>query len=172
LAHLLGQVYEPIELAECSGELATLEFARKQAAHFLPGQRIALTGDLGAGKTTWVRGLAETLGLHHRVHSPTYALIHSYGDPPRLHHLDLYRLAPGTDWNELGLEDLFDTEALTCVEWPERLPEGTRFQHWVDIQYVRQPHGSEKSLAEMSPHQEQTETRLIRWLRPLEVARA
>jgi len=82
---------------------------------------VFLRGDLGAGKTTLVRGLLRALGHLGSVRSPTYTLIEPYevGDQ-RIHHLDLYRLGDPEELEYLGLRDLLDGEGLVLVEWPER----------------------------------------------------
>lgn len=80
---------------------------------------IALHGDLAAGKTALVRGLARALGFEGAVNSPTFTLINQYGDAPPLYHLDLYRLDSLDELAELGIEDLFD-QGLCAIEWAER----------------------------------------------------
>jgi tRNA threonylcarbamoyladenosine biosynthesis protein TsaE len=85
------------------------------------GESLLLTGDLGAGKTTLVRGLARGLGVAFGVKSPTFAILLSYPGRLTLHHVDLYRLADARDVEELGLDDLFSSETVTVVEWGERL---------------------------------------------------
>lgn len=85
------------------------------------GEVLLLTGDLGAGKTTLVRGLARGLGVAFGVKSPTFAILLSYPGRRMLHHLDLYRLSDPRDLEELGLDDLFASESVTVVEWGERL---------------------------------------------------
>lgn len=88
-----------------------------------PGDLILLYGELGAGKTTLVRGLARGAGCRGRVSSPSFALAHRYrGRRLTVHHLDLYRLAPGGD-AELGLDELLaDPKGAVVVEWPQVLP--------------------------------------------------
>jgi tRNA threonylcarbamoyladenosine biosynthesis protein TsaE len=86
------------------------------------GWVLALTGDLGAGKTQLVRGVARGLGITARVHSPTFALLHSYeGGRLTLHHLDLFRLEHAAAVHQAGLDSyLYPEEAVAVVEWAER----------------------------------------------------
>ena len=86
-----------------------------------PGDVVVLTGDLGAGKTTFVRGLARGLGVTIGVKSPSFAIHLRYPGRIALHHLDLYRLREANDLAELGLEDVLEQEGVTAVEWGERL---------------------------------------------------
>ena len=86
-----------------------------------PGDVVVLTGDLGAGKTTFVRGLARGLGVTIGVKSPSFAIHLRYPGRTPLHHLDLYRLNDVRDLGELGLEDVLEQEGVAAVEWGERL---------------------------------------------------
>ena len=86
---------------------------------------VLLIGQLGAGKTTLAKGIVKGLGAAapEEVSSPTFTLIHEYGAGSRVYHVDLYRLdAPG-EVATLGLEDLFEREAVVLIEWGERFPE-------------------------------------------------
>ncbi len=85
------------------------------------GWVIGLSGDLGAGKTQLVKGLARGLGVTERVHSPTFALVNQYtsGRLP-LFHLDLYRLDTAEQIRSAGLEDFLSPNGVTVVEWVER----------------------------------------------------
>lgn len=95
------------------------------------GTVIALRGDLGAGKTCFVRGLAAGLGFNGSVHSPTFTLINEYRGPRTLYHLDLYRLAGPDDAWEIGIDQYLPGEGITAIEWAERisslLPDHTVF---------------------------------------------
>jgi tRNA threonylcarbamoyladenosine biosynthesis protein TsaE len=91
------------------------------AADLSPGDVLLLTGDLGAGKTAFVRGVAAGLGIDPgEVSSPTFTLIQEYrGGRLTLHHIDLYRLTP-REVDDLGLDELVDGGGVVAVEWPER----------------------------------------------------
>lgn len=97
--------------------------AGRAIARALPEQAIViLTGDLGAGKTTLAKGIAaERAGVStEEVSSPTFPLIHEYGDPVAVCHADLYRLETDAEVLGLGLEEYFDAPILTLIEWGER----------------------------------------------------
>ena len=82
---------------------------------------IHLCGQLGAGKTTLVRGLARTLGIEGPIKSPTYTLVEPYESPAaKLYHFDLYRLGDGEELEYLGARDAFAEAAVCVIEWPER----------------------------------------------------
>ena len=102
---------------------ATRRLGRAIAARAKPGDLICLRGDLGAGKTTFVQGLAEGLAVTDPVTSPSFTLVHEHQGRLKLYHLDLYRLGPG-DLGDIGIEELLDGEAVVAVEWAERMPPG------------------------------------------------
>src|SRR5258706_9845571 len=103
-------------------EHATQEVAREMAAALRPGDVLLLSGDLGAGKTTFVRGLAEGLGVDpDDVSSPTFTLVHEYrGGRLTLYHADLYRLERAST-DDLGLEEIGVQDGVLAIEWPDRL---------------------------------------------------
>jgi tRNA threonylcarbamoyladenosine biosynthesis protein TsaE len=86
---------------------------------------VLLIGELGAGKTTLAKGIVKGLGAAQpeEVSSPTFTLIHEYGVPPAVYHIDLYRLDSARDAGTLGLDELFDSSAVVLIEWGERFPE-------------------------------------------------
>ena len=103
-------------------EAETAEEARRIAAGFGGGEVVLLTGELGAGKTAFVRGLARGLGADaDEVASPTFVLLTAYPGRLTLHHADLYRLRGDGDERELGLEELPGPNGVLAVEWAERL---------------------------------------------------
>lgn len=101
-----------------------LALAGALAAHVRSGEVVAVSGELGAGKTTFVRGLAASLVGGDAVTSPTFTFRHRYGAPGStiIEHLDLYRIEDEAELPELGLEEAFDPAVITVVEWPERAP--------------------------------------------------
>jgi len=104
-----------------ASEDSMLGLGPELAARFGRGGRVYLSGDLGMGKTTLVRGILRAMGFSGRVKSPSYGLVESYDFPNlTVHHLDLYRLSHGEELAFLGLEDLMNGNALVLIEWPEK----------------------------------------------------
>jgi tRNA threonylcarbamoyladenosine biosynthesis protein TsaE len=102
-------------------ENATLALGAALAARLEPGLLIALRGELGAGKTTLVRGLLRALGYAGRVKSPTYTLVEVYElSRLSLYHFDFYRFHDPSEWIDAGFRDMFSGQGICLVEWPER----------------------------------------------------
>lgn len=96
----------------------TANLARKLAEKLQPGDVITLNGDLGAGKTTFTKGLARGMGIKRNVNSPTFTIIKEYAGRLPLFHMDVYRLDGEED---LGFDEYFDSEGVTVIEWAERI---------------------------------------------------
>jgi tRNA threonylcarbamoyladenosine biosynthesis protein TsaE len=102
-------------------EAATLALGAALATHAGKGLVLYLHGDLGAGKTTLVRGLLRALGYAGRVKSPTYTLLEPYViSGLHLYHFDFYRFKDKTEWVSSGFREYFNPDSLCIVEWPER----------------------------------------------------
>lgn len=102
-------------------EAATLALGAALAAGALPGRVLFLSGELGAGKTTLVRGLLRALGWSGRVKSPTYALVELYPvSRLNLYHFDFYRFRDHEEWVSSGFREHFNPASVCIVEWPER----------------------------------------------------
>lgn len=128
----------PVQLAD---EAATAALGVRIARILVPGDVLALSGDLGAGKTTLARAILGELGLAGEAPSPSYALVIPYAPPETriaIAHVDLYRLESPEAAEELGLDELRDDGAL-IIEWPERLGE----RLWGDALKLRLDRDSE-----------------------------
>ena len=103
-------------------EAATAAVGRALGETLQPGTVVRISGPLGAGKTAFVRGLADGLGCDpSAVSSPTFTIVQEYAGRVRLQHVDLYRLAPA-EARDLALEDLLE-DAVMAIEWPDRWPD-------------------------------------------------
>ena len=108
-----------------NSEEETIALGERLARELPRRATVLLIGNLGAGKTTLAKGLVKGLGAAHpeEVSSPTFTLIHEYGSPTVVYHVDLYRLDSAGEVATLGLDELFDRDALVLIEWGERFPE-------------------------------------------------
>jgi len=104
-------------------EEETIALGEKLAAELPPAAVVLLIGQLGAGKTTLAKGIVKGLGAASPddVSSPTFTLIHEYS--PSVYHIDLYRLDTPAQAATLGLDEIFDRDAVVLIEWGERFPE-------------------------------------------------
>src|SRR5215471_18436585 len=123
----------------------TVQRGRELARELRPGTLVLLRGDLGAGKTTLIKGIAE--GFHaaaaEDVTSPTFTLIHEYRSPEvTLYHIDLYRIDPQRELDTLALDDLRDPQSILLIEWGEKFE---RFRTEKDAEVVIEHMGGDPS---------------------------
>lgn len=105
-------------------EAATLAFGESLGPRLPRGALVFLRGDLGAGKTTLVRGILRGLGHRGSVKSPTYTLLEPYNFNSKVvYHFDFYRIADSQELDFIGIDELMESDALKLVEWPERVEE-------------------------------------------------
>jgi tRNA threonylcarbamoyladenosine biosynthesis protein TsaE len=99
----------------------TLRLAENMAGYLCPGMNLYLKGELGAGKTTFVRGLLRGLSYQDKVKSPTYTLVEPYSfDKFTIYHFDLYRFKDEIEWDDAGFREYFNNSSICLVEWPEK----------------------------------------------------
>lgn len=117
----------------------TLQFSKELAQKLQPGDVITLEGDLGAGKTTFTKGLAVGLDINKNVSSPTFTIIKEYNGRLPLYHMDVYRLEDSDE--DLGFDEYFEGQGVTVVEWAhlieDQLPE--------ELLQINITHGEENS---------------------------
>jgi tRNA threonylcarbamoyladenosine biosynthesis protein TsaE len=102
-------------------EAATLALGADLAAGLAPGMVIFLSGELGAGKTTLVRGMLRALGITERIKSPTFSLLELYTvSSLYLYHFDFYRFKHPDEWVDAGFREYFNAASVCLVEWPEK----------------------------------------------------
>ena len=117
---------------DISDELMTTNLAAQFARLLSAPLVLGFSGDLGAGKTTFIRAMLQALGIRGAIKSPTYSLVESYLiRDMQIHHFDLYRIQEDTELEYIGFRDYFTTEAVCCIEWPERMRSDVDF---IDIQ--------------------------------------
>lgn len=103
-----------------TGESDTVRAGSELARKLRPGAVVALYGGLGAGKTAFVRGMAEGLGVSGQVSSPTFTVVNEYPGAVPLFHFDLYRLSCADELYDIGWDDYLDRGGICAVEWSER----------------------------------------------------
>lgn len=132
-------------------EAATLHAAEVLATQLKPGQVIYLHGDLGAGKTTLVRGILHALGHVGKVKSPTYTIVEPYNLPiASCYHFDLYRFQDAEEWEAAGFRDYFNSNSICLVEWPERAEQVLPHAD-IEIQFDILPHGRVLHISSQHP---------------------
>jgi len=124
-------------IVDTEGEEETEALGEQLASCLAPGDILALYGELGAGKTCLVRGIARGLGIEEgSVASPSFTLINEYPGRVPLVHLDGYRLDSAEAFEELGLEDYFEGEGVLAIEWAEKVPDLPEERIDIVIQWV------------------------------------
>ncbi|MGL4233461.1 MAG: tRNA (adenosine(37)-N6)-threonylcarbamoyltransferase complex ATPase subunit type 1 TsaE [Casimicrobium sp.] len=135
-------VETPTYLAD---EAATLEYAAGFATELQCPCSIALHGELGAGKTTFVRGVLRALGVTGAIKSPTYALVETYDTPlGEVHHIDAYRIENRSDFEARGGMEYFSEPSIRFVEWPERIEDFVAFDVHVRFAFEDQGEGARR----------------------------
>jgi tRNA threonylcarbamoyladenosine biosynthesis protein TsaE len=116
----------------------------------IPGDVIALAGELGSGKTTLVRGLAQGMGFSgEEVASPSFTLVNEYDGPLPLFHIDLYRLRDAGELREIGYEEYVSEAGVAVIEWADRVLDAIPNESlWITLRY----HSTEQREIEMQPH--------------------
>lgn len=114
----------------------TIAIGKELATSLQPGDVLALSGDLGAGKTTFVKGLALGLDIEEPIQSPTYVYLNEYQGRIPLFHFDLYRLKGVEDFINLGFDEFMSRGGVCAIEWPERIPGSFLENAWrLDFSY-------------------------------------
>ena len=143
-------------MIDLSALTMTAQFAEAICHSAMPGDNLILTGDLGAGKTTLTKGIAQGLGITQMIKSPTYTIIREYsqGRIP-LYHMDIYRVAAsGAD---LGLDEYFEGDGLSVVEWGNLLEEALP-EDYLELILEKSDTDLEKRYVKLISYGEQSET--------------
>ncbi|MCX7773316.1 MAG: tRNA (adenosine(37)-N6)-threonylcarbamoyltransferase complex ATPase subunit type 1 TsaE [Clostridia bacterium] len=106
-----------------ASEKETTELGQRLGEQLFPGAVISLEGDLGTGKTAITKGIAKGLGVFDMITSPTFTLVNTYSGRITLHHFDVYRVDDPDELYAIGWEEYFTDDAVTIVEWGDRIPE-------------------------------------------------
>ena len=128
----------------------TTDLGRQLAAELKPGSVVLLRGDLGAGKTTMVKGIAEGFkaAKADAVTSPTFTLIHEYRGPEvTLYHIDLYRIDTQRELDTLALDDLMEPNTILLIEWGEKFE---RFRKERDVEIAIEQKGGDERVIQVS----------------------
>ncbi len=140
----------------------TKTIAGKLGSFLEKGDILSLTGDLGAGKTCFVQGLARALDLDLNITSPTFTLIKEYSGHLPLYHFDAYRLSSPQELIELGYEEYFFNSGVTVVEWGDRV--ASLFpQDFLEIEFHRLDGNNRRLL--IKPHNNKWKVKVERWIK-------
>lgn len=127
-----------MEVLTCRNEEQTMSFARKIGEGISAGDMICLKGELGAGKTHFVKGFVQAFGIDpDSVSSPTFSIINEYHGSVPVYHFDFYRIERPEEALEIGAEEYFYGDGVSIIEWPERiesiLPGNVK---WIEIKTI------------------------------------
>lgn len=115
-------------------ELACEQMAARMAACLVSPLVLTFSGEIGAGKTTFIRAMLRCLGVRSAIKSPTFSLVESYqSELLQIHHFDLYRIHDETELDYIGFRDYFTDNAICCIEWPER---AVSYRGFVDVGFT------------------------------------
>jgi tRNA threonylcarbamoyladenosine biosynthesis protein TsaE len=120
-----------------NSESETAALGEKLGAALKSGDVVALYGDLGSGKTAFVRGVARGMGIMARVYSPTFTIVNEYEGKPPLFHFDMYRIGGSDELFDIGWEDYLDSGAVCVVEWSENVEEALSLQNIVKVNFKK-----------------------------------
>jgi tRNA threonylcarbamoyladenosine biosynthesis protein TsaE len=110
-----------VDTIELPDEKALGAFAARVASYLQSPLVLTFSGEIGAGKTTFIRAMLRALGIQSPIKSPTFSLVETYDFKDlQIHHFDLYRIQDETELEYIGFRDYFLDKALCCIEWPER----------------------------------------------------
>ena len=128
----------------------THALAHTLVAHLPVGTVLAFFGDLGAGKTCFIQGLAEALNIHQPVTSPTFTLVNEYSGTKKLYHIDLYRMGGPEELYSLGIEEYLEPDGITAIEWAERA-EGELPAHTIALHFATLDNPDERKITILYP---------------------
>jgi tRNA threonylcarbamoyladenosine biosynthesis protein TsaE len=126
-------------LLQTKSTSGTIRIGKSIGSLLLPGDVVALVGELGTGKTQFIKGLAVGVGIGKPTYisSPSFTLINEYKGKIPFYHIDLFRLRAEKEAEDLGLEEYFQSEGITAIEWADRIPSLLpREMLWIQISYT------------------------------------
>ncbi len=141
----------PSMVIDLPTELTSEKMAVRTAACLVSPLVLTFSGDIGAGKTTFIRAMLRSLGVNSAIKSPTFSLVESYqGNHLQIHHFDLYRIHDEAELDYIGFRDYFRDNAICCIEWPER---ASRYLACADVGFTLSVKGAgrEMSIGALSP---------------------
>lgn len=137
LLYQIGEYIRMNKVIITKSEQETMQFGRNFAREIKEKDIVCIYGDLGAGKTCLVKGIAEGLGVTTEyIRSPTFTLINEYSGKYSIYHLDFYRIKNVKEIEELGIEEFCGEKGITLIEWPEKILKylpGKRWEIKIDI---------------------------------------